>query len=200
MRKDEFLNAIRSKLSKNKADDIDERVKFYGEMLDDLLEEGTPEEEATEKIYASIDFNGERSEAVPEGNGEKKVKLKTYQKALFWVTTPILLVLLIALFAVLLALLITFWALIGVLWALIGTLWAVFGAMVLSGVLGIPLGIFTLFINAPAGLALLGSGFVCSGLSVLSFFGCKAATRAAAKFTKWSTGFFSINVTKKENG
>ena len=199
MRKDEFLKALKAKLSKNKIDDIGERVKFYSEMLDDLIEEGIPEEEAVQKIYGSLDFGEDKLSSPKDGTGARTINLKTYQKVLFWVGTPLWLSLLIALLSAVLALFITFWALIGVLWALVGCAWAVFGAIAISGAVGILFGVFELFVNAPAGLALIGASFVCFGLSFPAFLGCKLATRGGAWLTKMSSRSFKINTDKQED-
>ena len=46
MNKQEFLAELRRGLSGLPRDDIEERLSFYGEMLDDRMEEGLTEEEA----------------------------------------------------------------------------------------------------------------------------------------------------------
>ena len=46
MNKQEFLDGLRKGLSGLPQADIEERLTFYGEMLDDRIEEGLSEEEA----------------------------------------------------------------------------------------------------------------------------------------------------------
>ena len=46
MNKQEFLNALRYGLSGLPQDDVEERLVFYSEMIDDRMEEGLSEEEA----------------------------------------------------------------------------------------------------------------------------------------------------------
>ena len=46
MRKQEFLTELRKGLSGLPQDDIEERLSFYSEMIDDQIEEGLAEEEA----------------------------------------------------------------------------------------------------------------------------------------------------------
>ena len=46
MDKHTFLTDLRGALSGLPQDDIEERVGFYGEMIDDRMEEGMSEEEA----------------------------------------------------------------------------------------------------------------------------------------------------------
>ena len=73
--------------------------------------------------------------------------------------------------AVLIALYASFWAIIASLWAAFGSLAGCALGSVVSG-LALSMGA-----NLPAGMALIGAGIVCAGLSVLLFFACKAATK-----------------------
>ena len=50
MNKQEFLTELRAKLSGLPTDDVEERLGFYGEMIDDRTEEGVTEEQAVEEI------------------------------------------------------------------------------------------------------------------------------------------------------
>ena len=50
MRKEEFLNELRKKLAGLPKDDVDSRVEFYSEMIDDRIEEGKSEQEAITEI------------------------------------------------------------------------------------------------------------------------------------------------------
>ena len=50
MTKEEFLKELESKLSGLPKDEIKNRIDFYSEMIDDIIEEGKTEEEAIEKI------------------------------------------------------------------------------------------------------------------------------------------------------
>ena len=46
MNKQEFLVQLRNALSGLPKDDIEERIEFYSEMIEDRIEEGLSEEEA----------------------------------------------------------------------------------------------------------------------------------------------------------
>ena len=46
MKKEEFLTELRSKLNGLSKEEIDERINFYSEMIDDRISEGKSEEEA----------------------------------------------------------------------------------------------------------------------------------------------------------
>lgn len=50
MNKEEFLNNLRKRLKGLPNNEIDERVSFYSEMIDDRVEEGMSEEEAIESL------------------------------------------------------------------------------------------------------------------------------------------------------
>ena len=50
MNKQEFLMKLRKALSGLPKDDIDERLTFYSEMIDDRMEDGIPEETAVCEI------------------------------------------------------------------------------------------------------------------------------------------------------
>ena len=50
MSKQEFLAQLRKGLSGLPQDDIEERLTFYSEMIDDRMEEGLTEEEAVSEI------------------------------------------------------------------------------------------------------------------------------------------------------
>ena len=50
MKKEDFLNKLRIKLSNLPKEDLDERINFYSEMIDDRIEDGFQEEEAINDI------------------------------------------------------------------------------------------------------------------------------------------------------
>ena len=52
MNKQEFLSGLRKGLCGLPQDDIEERLSFYGEMIDGRIEEGLSEEEAVSEIGA----------------------------------------------------------------------------------------------------------------------------------------------------
>lgn len=54
MNKQEFLKELRGRLAGLPEEDIDERLTFYGEMIEDRMEEGLSEAEAVSAI-GSVD-------------------------------------------------------------------------------------------------------------------------------------------------
>ena len=181
MNKQEFLARLREGLSGLPKDDIDERVTFYGEMIDDRAEDGIPEEAAVEGIgdveALVSQLRAELSLTKPVEE-TKEPKRKPWQTALIVLGTPIWLSLLIAAFAVVFSVYIA-------LWATVIALWAAFAALAVCAPACLAAGVnFAVSGNTPTGIALIAAGIVCAGLSVFMFFGCKAASKGILKLTK----------------
>ena len=152
-------------------------------MIDDRTEEGMTEEDAVNEM-GSIDGIVEQiisdiplSRFVKEKMKPKR-RLSAWETALLVLGAPVWLPLLIAVFAVLLSLYI-------VLWSVIISLWAAFVSLALSA-LGVAAAgaAFAFGTGRLAGIAMLGAGAVCAGLSVFLFFGCKAASKGTVFLTK----------------
>jgi uncharacterized membrane protein len=178
----DFLLQLRERLSCLPQDDMEERLTFYNEMIDDLMEEGLSEEEAVaqignvDEIVSQILQDTPLSTLVKERIKPKK-RLKPWQILLLAVGSPLWFSLLMAALAVAISLY-------AVLWVLVICLWAVFAAVAacaLGGMAGG--GIFAASGNRLAGIATIGAALVCAGVSIFLFCGCKAATKGAARLT-----------------
>lgn len=183
MSKQEFLARLRQGLSGLPQDDIEERLTFYSEMIDDRVEEGLSEEEAVvangdvEEIVAQIIADTPLAKLVREKIRPKR-KFGTWEILFLILGSPIWLSLLIAVFAVIISLYATLWSVIISLWAVEVSLWG----CALGGILG---GVIIGFVaNKLPGIALAGAGIVCIGLSIFLFYGCKAATKGILLLTK----------------
>ena len=198
MDKQAFLTALRSGLSGLPQDDIEERLTFYGEMIDDRMEEGLSEEEAVAAI-------GEVSEIVRQAVADTplakiakerirpKRRLKTWEIVLLALGSPIWLALAIAAAAVLFAVIVS-------LWSVILSLWAVFASLAVSAVAAVPTGaFFAVGGHGAAGLAMLSAGLVCAGLTILLFFGCMGAMKGILRLTKKITLWTKDCFIKKED-
>lgn len=183
MTKQEFLAELRARLSALPVGELEERIAFYSESIDDRIEEGISEEEAVtalgtvDKIAAQILAEIPLAKIVKERVRPKK-HLGAWAITLLAVGSPIWLALLIAAFAVLLSVYVS-------LWSVVVSLWATFGALAgtaFGGVLGGTA--FALGGYPTAGLAVLSAGLVCAGLSIFGFYGCRMATKGAAILTK----------------
>lgn len=183
MNKQEFLTKLRKGLAGLSQDDIEERLAFYSEMIEDQMEEGLSETEAVSavgsvpkivaQVVADIPFTKIAKERI-----RPKRRLSVGEIILLVLGSPIWLSLGIATFAVIFSLYV-------VLWSVIISLWAVFvslAACALGGVIGCV--IFTVSGNSVSGIAVLAAGLVCAGLSIFMFYGCKAATKSTLILTK----------------
>lgn len=194
MNKQEFLNALQDRfktLQKQgilSEQEVGERLNFYGEMVDDRMDEGLSEEEAVAAIGSVKDIAAQPEEELlatktaRDGEADRERKktkrpLKAWEIVLLALGSPLWISLLAAALAVLVAVY-------AVLWSLIVALWAVFGGLGAASLCGVAGGIVLICIgNSFAALALMGTGLVCGGLTIFLYFGCLAATVGAAKLS-----------------
>ena len=195
MNKQEFLAQLKNKLSGLPESDVEERLNFYGELIDDMIEEGASEAEAVASVGSVDDIASQIiSEASPsKKENEEKIEIhckkeskepkkkrnfKTWEVVLLAVGAPLWVPLLISAIAVVISLYVS-------LWAVVISLWAVFGSLI-GGALGGAIS-FVAFIcqeNLLSGFAILSLGLVCAGLAIFMFFGCKAATKGTVALAK----------------
>ena len=188
MRKQEFLKMLKRNMRGLSKEEIDERLSFYSEMIDDRIEEGCSEEEAVEKVASSDDILGQnerRTRVMKAANGEKS----GLTIALLIIGSPIWIALLCSAFAVLISF-----------WAAVVSLWATFIALIASSlgctVAAIP---FAIIEGAAGGLACFGAGCVCAGLAVFAYYGCRVMTKGMWLVTKKSViGIKNLFVKKEE--
>lgn len=183
MLKQKFLAQLRDALCGLPQRDIDERLTFYSEMIDDRMEEGLSEEDAVaavgsvDEIFAQVVADIPFSKIAKEKLKPKR-RLTAWEIVLLALGSPIWLTLGIAVFAVILSLYIS-------LWAVVISLWAVFGSLVGCALGGIVAAIvFACSDNLLTGIAMLGAGMLLAGLSIFMFFGCRAATKGTVLLAK----------------
>ncbi len=183
MNKQEFLDQLKARLSDLPSKDIEDRLGFYNEMIEDRVEEGITEEEAIREIGSVEKLASQIMEEIALSKNVKKQrkhhrKLKAWEIVLLALGSPIWISLLIAAVAVILSLYV-------VIWALVASVWAVFASLTACAPVGFAMGIdFILVGNAITGIAMLGTALVCAGLSIFMFFGCKAITQGIILLTK----------------
>lgn len=185
MNKEKFLNELRGKLHGLSQGDIDERIAFYNEMINDRMEDGLSEEEAIAEI-GTVDsvFEQVMSEipitALVKEKVKPKRKLKGWEIALLIIGSPVWFPILISVAAVLFSVYI-------VIWSVIISLFAADVALA-AGAVGCIVGIFGYFIHGNPGGAIFSGGgaLVCAGLAILFFFVClwfaKLVVKATGKF------------------
>lgn len=183
MSKQEFLAQLRKGLSGLPQDDIEERLTFYSEMIEDQMEDGVSEEEAVSAIGSVQDIAAQAVAETPlvkiaKERIKSKRRLSAGEIVLLALGSPIWLSLGIAAFAVILSLYIS-------LWAVIISLWSVFVSLTACSIGGVPACvIFAVGGNGASGVAMLAAGIVCAGLAIFMFYGCKAATKGTLILTK----------------
>ena len=197
MNKQAFLTQLRKGLSGLPQEDIEERLTFYSEMIDDRIEEGLSEYEAVsaigtaDAIITQILADTPLTKLVKEKVKPKRT-LKAWEIVLLILGSPIWLSLLIAACIVVLAAYIVVWSVVITLWSIEAS----FAACSLGGI--VSAAIFTFQGNGLTGLAMLSAGIICAGLSIFMFYGCKAATKGIVLLTKkMALGFKTLFVGKE---
>ncbi len=197
MNKQEFLARLREGLYGLPQEDIEERLTFYSEMIDDRMEEGLSEEEAVSavgsvpKIVAQVIADSPLEKISKERIRPKK-QFKAWEIVLLVLGSPIWLSLAVAAVAVILSLYVS-------LWSVIVSLWAVFGSLIGCAFGGTVAGIVLACRgNTLTGIAMLGAGIVCAGLCIFVFCGSKAATKGILILTKKLAVWIKSRFVKKE--
>ncbi len=181
MTKLQFLFALRDRLKNLPEEEVEQRLNFYSEMIEDRMEEGLSEEDAVSAVGSVEEISAQViAEDLPAKKGNKVAgrSLKKWEIVLLAVGSPVWISLLIAAAAIGFALYIS-------LWAVIISLWSVFGALVgcAGGCIAAGIG-FLVAGNYITGAAMVGAGLVCAGISIFAFWGCKAATGGICLLTK----------------
>lgn len=183
MTKQEFIEKLCNGLSGLPCSDVEERIIFYSEMIDDRMEEGFSEEDA---VAAIGDVDAIIAEIVAEYPLIKLVRerikpkrsLAAWEIVLLSVGSPVWVSLVIAAIASFLAIYVS-------VWAIVVSFWAVFGAFV-GSVLGGALGAAVLIYsgNVVSAIGLLAVACVLAGVAIYSFYGCKYLTRTCILLSK----------------
>lgn len=183
MNKREFLEQLEKGLSDLPKNDIEERLAFYSEMIDDRMEEGISEEDAVAGIGSVDDIVAQILSEIPLSKIVKerikpKRRLKAWEILFLILGFPVWFSLLCAAFSVV----ISFYA---ASWSVIASLWAVFVALGACAISCIGAGIgFAVLVNRLSGAAVISVGLISAGLCIFAFFGCHYATRCILMLTK----------------
>lgn len=183
MRKQEFLHKLRAKLIGLPKQELEERLTFYSEIIDDRIEDGMTEEQAVLDIGSVDGISSQIIADIPLSKLAKERirsqrRLKAWEIVLLALGSPIWLSLTIGSFAIVLSLY-------AVLWSVILSIWAVFASLVVCSFGGFVSGIFFVMCgNTLTGIAMIGASVFCAGVAIFAFFGCKAATRGIILLTK----------------
>ena len=184
MNKSEFLSGLRERLAGLPEEDIQQSLDYYGEMIDDRVEEGLSEEEAVEamgsveEVAAQILAETSLPKLVRARVRRGRPLLRAWEIVLLILGSPVWLPLVIAALVIFLAIYL-------VIWSVILTLYAVDFSVAVSGIAGFAGAIVLAFGGRLAqGAFLLGSGLSCAGLAVLMFFGFNIITKGVLFLSK----------------
>lgn len=183
MNKQEFLARLRRGLRGMPQEDIEERVIFYSEMIDDRMEEGLSEEEAVSEIGTVEEVVSQILSETPFTRLVKekirpKSPVKPWVIVLLILGFPLWFPIVIAVIAIILAAYI-------VVWSVIISLWAIFVsviACVLGGFLSAVY--FVICGRVSTAFAMLAVSLLCAGAAIFIFFACFAVTKGIFWLTK----------------
>lgn len=120
MKKKEFISELQKLLSKFPAREVRERLIFYGEMIDDKIEEGLTEEDAVASVGVPNDVAAQISDEIKaqKKKANKRRRLKPWEICVLILGSPLWIAFLLAaaavvisIFAVMLSVNIVLWAL-----------------------------------------------------------------------------------------
>ena len=183
MKKDAFLNELRSRLSGLPQSDIEDRIAFFGEMIDGRMEDGMSEDDAVAAMEPIDTIVGQIMSEIPLSQLVKtRVKPEKGQGA--WK-----IVLLICLFPIWFPLLIAFgsvlFSLLVAVWSVIFSFYIVAGSLVIASFACIiATGAYFGIGRILAGVGGIGAIFVCIGLSILFFLLSMAMTQGMVLLTR----------------
>ena len=183
MSKAEFLAALREALAGLPQEDIEKSLDFYGEMIDDRVEDGFSEQDAVAAAGPVGEIARQVLSETPLGRIVRERvrparRLRGWETALLIVGAPLWLPLSLAAAVVALALYI-------VMWAVIASLYAADLAVALCAAAGIA-GIFIYGLSSRAAAAVfsLGTALACAGAAILLFFGFGRVSRGVLRLGK----------------
>lgn len=198
MNKAQFLAALRDRLTGLPKEDVERSLDYYSEIIDDRIEDGLTEEEATlavgsiEEIASQILLDT----SLPK-LAKAKVKpnraLKAWEIVLLVLGSPVWLPLLAAAVIIVLAVYIVLWAVIAVLYSVVIS----FAAGAIAGIFGSFAQIFTG--NFANGALFFGVGLICAGITILVFFGFNQVTKGVVGLSKKILLFIKKCFVRKES-
>lgn len=181
MNKKEFLDELSHRLKGLPKADIDDRVSFYEEMINDRIDEGKTEEEAINEIGNIDDIvNQIVSETPLTKIIKEKTKPKKKKSGLQLLFLILGFPLWFPLFIVGLILIFVFYLLV---WILVITTYSIELSLALGGIGGI-IGYVILALSGNNEIAYLGFGLGCIGIAIFFIFPCLGATKVTVKLTK----------------
>ncbi len=172
MNKELFLQTLRERLSCLPQGDLEERISFYEEMIDDRIEEGLSEEEAAAAVGPVDDIVEQVMAEIPltklvVQKVKPKRSVRAWEIVLLILGFPVWFPLIISLMAVMFSV----WI---VLWALVISVFAVGVSFVAGWISSLPVALYYVTLGSFAGAgSFLGAGMILAGLGILVIIGGK---------------------------
>ena len=185
MNKQEYLEAIRSRISAMPAHDVNRFMDYYSEMIDDRVEDGLSEEEAVADMGSPDAAVEQILEDMPltklvKEKIKPKHELKAWEVVLIVLGSPVWIPLLITA----LVLLLTLWI---VAFALLISFYAVVLSFVAAGIGGLICAIPLFIANSPyTAVLMLGAALIGIGIAILFVVSVKPVTVGIFKVCKAS--------------
>jgi len=181
MTKQEFLRELEKKLQGLPKDDLNDRLSFYEESINDRMEEGKSEEEAVAELGTVDEIVNEIAKDVPlhklvKERVKPKRSLKAWEIVLLVLGFPLWFPLILTALILCIVFYLLTWILVIVTYALETGFWV---AAVSS--------LVVFFMNAFSGsvnLVALGSSIATFGLAILFIFACIGATKVSILLSK----------------
>ena len=180
MNKQDYLYALRNGLDGLPENEINERISFYSDMIDDRVEEGMSEEEAInqigspEKVLEEI-LSDVSLVKIIKHKVKPKRRLRGWEIALIIIGSPLWFPLLVAAFAIVFALFVAVWAILGGLFS--GDI-----ALAIGGIAGF-IGVGSQFVEGSfgGGLAIFGGSLASIGIALFLLVACIGLTKGLIK-------------------
>ncbi len=197
MTKNEFLSVLRDRLSELPAADVERSLEFYGEMIDNGIEDGRTEEEAVTAIGTPDEIAQRIISEIPLSQLVKaKVKSRRTpgggEILLLILGAPLWIPLLVAAAAVLLAVYVSLWSVVISLYAVSVSA----GACVLA--LLVCFFVFLLQSKFLEAAALFGFALLCIGLGIALFIAAHYAAKGLLRLVPWTLKTMKTAFIKKE--
>ncbi len=179
----EFVYALREELKGLPLEDIERHVDYYGEMIDDRIEEGMSEEEAVadigdpKEIAAQILSETPIKKIVKE-NIKQRRKLNSTEMLLLIATSPLWVPVAVSVVSALVSLCASVFSAVIVLYAV--------GVSLVGIGIGLAVGAVVQFcgFNTALALLMLGASLICAALGILWFMGCNALAKLTVSLCK----------------
>lgn len=183
MNKLEFLDKLRSRLKGLSTEDVSSSADYYGEMIDDRIEEGMTEEDAIAALGELDDIVKEILREIPLRKIVKeKVKtrrhLRVWEIAVISAGSPLWVPIALAFVIIVLAVYVSTWAIVLSCYAVTLALAVSSIACLLGGCVAFVL------MGVGEGLFLLGGTLVVASLAILALLGCNGFAKGVVYLSK----------------